>query len=132
MAVLSGIKEMVDLCLAVIPNINSIDNLILNNNLFDGVFFLFFIFYNTALHLACQQASLDIVMLIVEDRAKINIANNISLINSSNFQFIYHKWSLLNDIYMTPLHFACIRGDFEIVKFLVSKKVSINSFDSMI
>lgn len=33
---------------------------------------------------------------------------------------------------MTPLHFACIRGDFEIVKFLVSRKAAINIFDFMI
>ena len=43
----------------------------------NGVLKYFFLAYNTALHLACQQSSLEIVMLIVEDRAKINQANNI-------------------------------------------------------
>ena len=76
MAVLSGVKEMVDLCLAVIPNINAVDNLILYYFLCVMVFFFFFV-NQTALHLACQQSSLEIVNLIVEDRAKVNIPNNI-------------------------------------------------------
>lgn len=75
LAVLSGVKEMVDLCLAVIPNINAVDNLILNCFLCVMVFF--FVVNQTALHLACQQSSLEIVKLIVEDRAKVNIPNNI-------------------------------------------------------
>lgn len=33
---------------------------------------------------------------------------------------------------MTPLHFACIRGDLEIVKYLVSRKAIVDVFDSMI
>lgn len=100
------------------------------------VFFFFFFVNQTALHLACQQSSLEIVKLIVEDRAKVNIPNNIFfliIINQISNCFILMEFFFFDLVaYMTPLHFACIRGDLEIVKYLVSRKAIVDVFDSMI
>lgn len=69
-AVMSGVKEMVDLCVAVIPNINSADSLILSEYL---MAFKVICINRTALHIACQQASLEIITILVLDKAKLNI-----------------------------------------------------------
>ena len=60
---------MVDLCLAVIPNVNEVDNLVII------LFIIKFIFskQRTALHIACQQSTLDIIMLLIGDGAKVNL-----------------------------------------------------------
>ena len=66
---MSNVKEMVDLCLAVIPNVNEVDNLVII------LFIIKFIFskQRTALHIACQQSTLDIIMLLIGDGAKVNL-----------------------------------------------------------
>ena len=65
-------------------------------------------FMNTPLHIASSHGHLDIVKILVENDANVNVLN-------------YRK--------MTPLHFSSMFGYIELTKVLLNTKVSINEQD---
>jgi ankyrin repeat protein len=60
------------------------------------------------LHLACEIGNIEIVQLLLENGADIDVLDN---------------------YFMTPLHYASNRNHFKTIKLLIKHKAKINVFD---
>jgi|LakMenE01Jun11ns_1017448.scaffolds.fasta_scaffold9943810_7 ankyrin repeat protein len=64
--------------------------------------------YMSPLHLACEIGNIEIVQLLLENGADIDVLDN---------------------YFMTPLHYASNRNHFKTIKLLIKHKAKINVFD---
>jgi ankyrin repeat protein len=92
----------------------------------------------TPLHFACQQGSFQIAEILINKNCNINAkTNNFSIFhfhsNMMTFSFKHNSihiqtwWHFHSKYEMTPLHFACKNGSFQIVEMLINKNCDINA-----